>query len=303
MARKLQDKQNVLAPTSTYPYGDILDNPGDNTGTPVNRAVYADFHQFFAAIAAYGYETLNGLPDNADNTFQYFESLLDCVNKIGDSPIIRGLIGSYTPNNLIKLWGCNVTYNAGGTSTVTQGQIFYNDKIYPVAAASIPTPIISGFTLVFKINSTVNPNTIYLQNATSGTGLSDYDDSSKIKNFIDLVYINLGLTPTTWTSLSYITGYQQPVAQSPLQYLRKDGTIYLRGTVEVVNSAVVNMAILPLGYRPTQAASSFNSTHTDNIGTPTDGGINIYTTGSISHYGPITNGDIYYLDGISFRID
>jgi len=76
MAIKLEDKPNVMAPTGDYPYGDIKDNPGDNSGTPVNRLVYADFHQFFAKLMDTAGIVYNNQPDNNSTGFQYFLALI-----------------------------------------------------------------------------------------------------------------------------------------------------------------------------------------------------------------------------------
>lgn len=76
MARSLQNKTNVDAPDSDYPYGRIRNNPGDGSGTPVNEAVYGDFHQFFERLMAAAGVVHNELPDNDYSGFQYFEALL-----------------------------------------------------------------------------------------------------------------------------------------------------------------------------------------------------------------------------------
>lgn len=74
MAIRLQDKQNVAAPDSDYPYGQIKDDAGAGDGTPVDVAVYGDFHQFFARMFALSGLTYNGLPDNDYSGFQYIEA-------------------------------------------------------------------------------------------------------------------------------------------------------------------------------------------------------------------------------------
>lgn len=79
MAYKITTKPNTHPVDATYPYGDIKDNTGSNDGTPVNRLVYADFHQFFAKMAAYAGVTLNDLPDNEVNGYQFFEALLRTI--------------------------------------------------------------------------------------------------------------------------------------------------------------------------------------------------------------------------------
>lgn len=81
---KLEDKPNAEAPSVAYPYGNIKDNNGTGNGTPVNKIVYADFHQFFAKMFAESGLVSNELPDNETNGFQYFEALVklytDAIN-------------------------------------------------------------------------------------------------------------------------------------------------------------------------------------------------------------------------------
>jgi hypothetical protein len=109
MAIKLQDKANVIAPGGAYPYGNIKDNDGSNNGTPVNAAVYADFHQFFARMLALSGITANGLPDNNTNGFQYYLSLLSIIN-IAD----KTLATTTTANNLISP---NIYFTQNGDSS------------------------------------------------------------------------------------------------------------------------------------------------------------------------------------------
>ncbi len=77
----LEDKPNVFPPSGEYPSGDIKDNPGDNTGTPVNRLVMADYIQFFHKMVRevminYPSFVPNGVPDTEYNGWQLFEALL-----------------------------------------------------------------------------------------------------------------------------------------------------------------------------------------------------------------------------------
>lgn len=72
---KLEDKSNVNAPTSAYPFGSLRDNPGDNTGTPVNVELLSDTMQLMEKIMAESGIAPNGLPDNATNGFQLFQAL------------------------------------------------------------------------------------------------------------------------------------------------------------------------------------------------------------------------------------
>ena len=72
---KLQSKPNTNAPSPAFPYGDLRDNPGDNTGTPVNRELLSDIIQTVEKIVDESGITPNGLLDNASNGWQLFDAM------------------------------------------------------------------------------------------------------------------------------------------------------------------------------------------------------------------------------------
>ncbi len=76
MAYAITDKPNTTAPDADYPFGNIKDKTISVHGTPVNKIVYADFHQFFAKMMDYAGVTPNGLPDNEYSGWQLMESLM-----------------------------------------------------------------------------------------------------------------------------------------------------------------------------------------------------------------------------------
>lgn len=75
MGRILANLTNVDPPDSDYPYGRVRDNPGNNTGTPVNEESWGDTHQFLARLAAKAGVVLNDLPENEYSGFQFQEAL------------------------------------------------------------------------------------------------------------------------------------------------------------------------------------------------------------------------------------
>lgn len=79
MAIKLEDKPQVEAPSSAYPFGNIKDNTGSNNGTPVNKLVYADFHQFFAKMMYESGISYNNQPENNTDGFQYWLALVEAI--------------------------------------------------------------------------------------------------------------------------------------------------------------------------------------------------------------------------------
>lgn len=73
--KALKDKVNVVPPGGDYPYGDVKDNPGNNTGTPVNRDLLGDLLRNIEKIVAESGIIPNGLDDNEANGYQVYEAM------------------------------------------------------------------------------------------------------------------------------------------------------------------------------------------------------------------------------------
>jgi len=71
----LKDKTNVNAPNAVWPYGELRDNPGDNSGTPVNEVLVSDVMQLMEYIMNDGGVVPTGLLDNLTNGFQLADAL------------------------------------------------------------------------------------------------------------------------------------------------------------------------------------------------------------------------------------
>jgi hypothetical protein len=91
MALAINDKQNTDAPSALYPQGNIRDNDGTGNGTPVNKQVYADFHQFFARILVEAGISPNHIPENAYDGFQYIQALKNVAGDLNISYSATGL--------------------------------------------------------------------------------------------------------------------------------------------------------------------------------------------------------------------
>ena len=52
--KALKTKVNVDAPTTAYPFGNVRNNPGDRSGTPVDVELVGDAMQFFEVLMSYG---------------------------------------------------------------------------------------------------------------------------------------------------------------------------------------------------------------------------------------------------------
>lgn len=136
MAIRLQSKPNVTAPGGDYPYGNIKDNSGSADGTPLNKLVHADFHQFFAKLLDDGGVTGNDLVENSANGFQYAQALNNIIQSF--VAVEAGLRAAAVSAE---------ASTRGAADTNLQNQI--ND-LTPTAWANIP--LINGWANVSGIN-------------------------------------------------------------------------------------------------------------------------------------------------------
>lgn len=111
MARGIQNYPNIKAPDVDYPNGDIRDKTPVLPGTPVDKTVYSDMHQFFAKLLRLAQINANGLPENEYSGFQYIEALkivsnpflylTGTMSQTGTNPPVisetRNEIGPYLP--------------------------------------------------------------------------------------------------------------------------------------------------------------------------------------------------------------
>jgi hypothetical protein len=175
MAIPLASKLNVEAPSGAFPYGNIKDNPGDNTGTAVNKAVYADFHQFFAKMFAESGLVYNNLPDNATNTFQYWEALKKLFGGSSSTTIPTilttnpGATLSITSFEVVKR-GNLVSYYIGGGITIDNvgglntGSGFVTWKIsLPAIYLPLRSTIGGGIAFASQSSAPYKPGQVYAE--------------------------------------------------------------------------------------------------------------------------------------------
>ena len=124
MARSIQQLSNTIPPTTGYPYGDIQNRSGATPGTPVDRAAYADHHQFWNRIFDVVNIAFNGLPDN------------DLPFPFGGGRQYNEVMAKYIDNNYRELI---INVVQGGTSApgYTQAK---NNILDPLGFPMIPVP-------------------------------------------------------------------------------------------------------------------------------------------------------------------
>lgn len=179
------------------------------------------------------------------------------------SNIVKGLIGSYTTNDLIVLYGCVVTATIPGTSSITAGAIYYNGEIYEVDAnASLITTGVQ--TLVWGVSTTYiaadlsltwsdgtirnlhQIDKLALSAGASGSGLANYNGAT-VKTLVQA-------TAGTWTALTFSNSYTGTAEYS----LDKRGYVRFRG--KITAPAVVASSLfttLPDSVCPSTSLSVF----------------------------------------------
>jgi len=175
MATGLENFPNITPPDSDFPSGRIKDDTGINDGTPVDLFTNGDVQETFAKLLRLAGIAPNGSFDSEYNGHQYIEALVNLMNYSVGSDSVKAYLGGYIPNTVVILWGVSVSPLPPGTSTITEGAVFYNDKIYRVPAASVVT--IGDQKLVYKIGTTENPNFIYLAAGVEDSGIANFTDS------------------------------------------------------------------------------------------------------------------------------
>lgn len=131
MARNITNLSNVDAPDSDYTWGRVRNNPGDNTGTPVNEAMVGDVLNYHMKLADDAGITLNGLPDNENNGWQLSDVYYAAMFRSPQTPSYSGLFIDNTtaPIRFAKIGSKRVviegmTAYATGVGLVTDLPIF-----------------------------------------------------------------------------------------------------------------------------------------------------------------------------------
>jgi hypothetical protein len=157
MAIKILDKPNTEGISYDYPYGNIKDNPGDNTGTPVNKLVYADFHQFFAKMMDDAGISYNGLPDNATDGFQYWLALVKVIED--NCAFYTDISASVTTNAAFGVINKSVRQYTDGTVSVKLSGITSSSiTASPGSGVQIASGLPDGHLVFINANMTKAPD-------------------------------------------------------------------------------------------------------------------------------------------------
>jgi hypothetical protein len=76
MVKSLKNKPNTPGTSQDWPYSQLRDETANQLGTPVDKEVYEDIHQYFMRLLDFAGITPNEDFDNAANGFQLFDAFL-----------------------------------------------------------------------------------------------------------------------------------------------------------------------------------------------------------------------------------
>lgn len=175
------------------------------------------------------------------NRTSYLKAQLEKSNE----HLIRGILGTYTTNDLIVLYGCVIS--GSGTKAITEGAIFYNGQVYKVASAS---GITAGPSYIFAIKNSVNPFEIEFKSGdASTTGFIALWNAATIKQLLSLI----GGTSVV-TDLTLVNSYGFLIGNKPRYWKDVYGNVQLNGFVQAPATVTdVVIGTLPVGYRPPSA--------------------------------------------------
>lgn len=202
---------------------------------------------------------------SVDNVQSNFSEIPDAL--------VKGLIGSYTTNDLIVLYGFVITLsNSNNTATWTAGAIYYNGEIYQVAAGTDTKT--GGQTFVYSIVDTITTTqfddgntynwlenkTIKISHGTSGTGIADYN-STTVYKLLDWINGNNSALPFAPVSPQNI-GLQNSYTATGGAFSTPRFAIDVYGNFRAIGSVTIPtpvtssvFGILPVGSRPNGSAS------------------------------------------------
>lgn len=114
--KRLINKPDVEPVSVDYPFGSIQDQSMSTTGTPVDREVYGDFHQFFEKLMDYSQIVANGLPDNATNGYQLYNAFRKLTKPYKSYTALVRQTGTGAPVATVLGFNeiGNITYAYGG---------------------------------------------------------------------------------------------------------------------------------------------------------------------------------------------
>ena len=244
MAIELSTKTNVAVPDSDYPYGQIKDDTGAGDGTPVDVAVYGDFHQFFARMFALSGLTYNGLPDNDYSGFQYIEAANKLWKTFNGVKIVSGntILTALDKHKLIIVSGAVASIDITLPSST---DLLDGDNINIISNSDYPVVIYrtSPDSIIFKNNSFVTLTLPYardfVQFVTDKTNtdwyIANYQITKDTKISQEITLATQSTSSTTYVDMTGLTYTNSSSVSKKFKFT-------VKGDAELSAAAAINTA-------------------------------------------------------------
>lgn len=168
----------TVAAGGVVPFGALKNAP---SGTRVNTKMLGDIWQMMMQMAAGAGITLNNLPDNNTNGYQFTEALSKVIGNHA-AQIVRMLIGgAYDPTKVYILWGCE-TRSASGFC-MYDGQLYY---ITGNAGSACGGGLVDVVAVYNPVQYTDGVQALQIICAASGSGVANYADVIFLQDWIDV---------------------------------------------------------------------------------------------------------------------
>jgi hypothetical protein len=304
MARKIVDYTGtVIAPGGAYPYGNIKDDPG---GTRINSKSNSDIQQFFQRISNDAGLTLNSLPDNATNGFQFVQAQNILINQ---EP--SGMAQAFGAAGLQAVRMSGMVMSGTTTLTITRGWCFYNGQYVYCPGNSVSAP--GGTFAIMAISPQDGlPTAVLVSLPSPITDASHFPYSIMVEwsgavgidNLNTDVILIAGelaaLPPVSWVAASLTSGW---TAGTPAARYTHNGLqqVFLGGVATTTSiTPTADIFFLPAGSRPS-AACNFVCAALDATSAQVTAYLQVTAAGAVRFLVPPTTvGYAVYLDNISF---
>jgi hypothetical protein len=199
-----------------FPNGRIKDNDGTGDGTPVNRLIYSDLHEFFAKLMREAGISYNALPESEGNGYQLIAALMNFASKNNYlQPLnVASVVISGVTTNVLSL-GLKISTLKAGEFLLCQATADYDEAITKIKGSetgvykniSVPEDYLANEYLLVVNNTTIS--IIRLATALNFAALAD--ENGYLKAATDLEEITGTATDVATTPASNLSAFDDRV--------------------------------------------------------------------------------------------
>lgn len=282
---------------ANFPHGAIKDNPGDDTGTPVNRLTTNDIHQFFAKMLANAGISANNLAEDETNGYQYIQALMAITNAEWAEQVLASINGGTVTFDKNRFYNVTAATIASNVLILDQTSGYNGNEIF-IRAVCHAGDQIGLFTtgdleVLTGLGSLTmqSDGTVYIHiKMVSNNGISPI--------FMAWVYNDAGMTGA-WQNITLSTGWSNSAGTTAQALVLPNGEVLVKGFVVAGGGAGILIGTLPSGIQPTGPGGVNKPSLTQASGTETIKNLLIQSNGHIS----FSDGSFSISTGMNVSLD